>query len=65
MFFIEFIFGLLDSNGIFGFFNGFGVDWMICYDVYIKVLEFYFVDVGFDVEWKVIDVDMFWLVEEG
>lgn len=65
MFFTELIPGLLDSNGIFGFFNGLGADRMICYDVYTKVSELHLADAGLDVEWKVIDVDMSRLAEEG
>ncbi|KAK4205226.1 putative arginine N-methyltransferase [Triangularia verruculosa] len=65
MFFTELIPGLLDSNGIFGFFNGLGADRTICYDVYTKVSELHLADAGLDVEWKVIDVDMSRLAEEG
>ncbi|KAL2016532.1 hypothetical protein VTK56DRAFT_3426 [Thermocarpiscus australiensis] len=65
MFFTEFIPGLLDSHGIFGFFNGLGADRLICYDVYTKVVELHLADAGLDVEWKVIDVDMSQLAEAG
>lgn len=65
MFFTEFIPGLLDGEGIFGFFNGLGADRLICYDVYTKVSELHLADAGLDVEWKVIDVDMSKLAEAG
>ncbi|KAL2131670.1 hypothetical protein VTI74DRAFT_4766 [Chaetomium olivicolor] len=65
MFFTEFIPGLLDSQGRFGFFNGLGADRAICYDVYTKVSELHLADAGLDVEWKVIDVDMSHLAEAG
>ncbi|KAJ4296122.1 Arginine N-methyltransferase 2 [Collariella sp. IMI 366227] len=65
MFFTEFIPGLLDSQGKFGFFNGLGADRTICYDVYTKVSELHLADAGLDVEWKVIDVDMSHLAEAG
>ncbi|KAK0655694.1 S-adenosyl-L-methionine-dependent methyltransferase [Cercophora newfieldiana] len=64
-FFTEFIPGLLDSDGIFGFFNGLGADRQICYDVYTKVSEMHLADAGLDVEWKDIDVDMKALAEAG
>ncbi|KAL2259415.1 hypothetical protein VTK26DRAFT_6919 [Humicola hyalothermophila] len=65
MFFTDFIPALLDSDGIFGFFNGLGADRLICYDVYTKVAELHLADAGLDVEWKVIDVDMSKLAEAG
>ncbi|KAK4157849.1 hypothetical protein C8A00DRAFT_29234 [Chaetomidium leptoderma] len=65
MFFTEFIPGLLDSEGKFGFFNGLGADRSICYDVYTKVAELHLTDAGLDVDWKVIDVDMSHLAEAG
>ncbi|KAL2123151.1 hypothetical protein VTJ04DRAFT_3606 [Mycothermus thermophilus] len=65
MFFTEFIPGLLDPKGRFGFFNGLGADRQICYDVYTKVVELHLADAGLDVDWKVIDVDMSQLAEEG
>jgi protein arginine N-methyltransferase 2 len=65
MFFTEFIPGLLDGQGRFGFFNGLGADRLICYDVYTKVAELHLADAGMDVEWKVIDVDMSQLAEAG
>ncbi|KAM7208101.1 hypothetical protein V8F20_001647 [Naviculisporaceae sp. PSN 640] len=65
MFFTEFIPGLLDENGIFGFFNGLGADRKICYDIYTKVAEMHLADAGLDVDWKDIDVDMKELAEAG
>lgn len=38
-FFSEYVIGLLDSEGRFGFFNGLGADRKVCYDVYTKVSE--------------------------
>ncbi|KAK3335740.1 S-adenosyl-L-methionine-dependent methyltransferase [Cercophora scortea] len=65
MFFTEFIPGLLDREGIFGFFNGLGADRKICYDVYTKVAEMHLADAGLDVDFKEIDVDMKELAEAG
>lgn len=65
MFFTEFIPGLLDSQGIFGFFNGLGADRAICYDVYTRVSELHLADAGLDVEWQVIHVDMSELAKAG
>lgn len=65
MFFTEFIPGLLDENGIFGFFNGLGADRKICYDIYTKVAEMHLADAGLDVDWKEIGVDMKELAEAG
>lgn len=64
-FFTDFIPGLLDGQGIFGFFNGLGADRKICYDVYTKVSEMHLADAGLDVDWIVIDVDMTKLAEAG
>ncbi|KAK4034801.1 S-adenosyl-L-methionine-dependent methyltransferase [Parachaetomium inaequale] len=64
-FFTEFIPGLLDGEGRFGFFNGLGADRLICYDVYTKVAELHLTDAGLDVDWDVIDVDMSHLAEAG
>lgn len=63
LFFTEFIPGLLDGHGIFGFFNGLGADRQICYDVYTKVAELHLTDAGLDVEWQIVDVDMSQLAE--
>lgn len=64
-FFTEYIPGLLDQNGVFGFFNGLGADRRICYDVYTKVVELHLVDAGLDVAWQEIDVDLKGLEEAG
>jgi type IV protein arginine methyltransferase len=64
-FFTEYIPGLLDQNGIFGFFNGLGADRRVCYDVYTKVVEMHMADAGMDVEWTEIDVDLKGLEEAG
>ena len=65
MFFTEFVPGLLDQDGVFGFFNGLGADRQTCYDVYTKVVEVHLTDAGMDVDWKVLDVDMKNLAEHG
>ncbi|KAK0733955.1 S-adenosyl-L-methionine-dependent methyltransferase [Lasiosphaeria miniovina] len=65
LFFTDFIPGLLDSQGCFGFFNGLGGDRKICYDVYTKVAEMHLLDAGLDVDWKVIEVNMEELAEAG
>lgn len=36
-FFDEYVIALLDSDGLFGFYNGLGADRQVCYDVYTKV----------------------------
>lgn len=64
-FFTEYIPGLLDQEGVFGFFNGLGADRRICYDVYTKVVELHLVDAGLDVAWQAIDVDLKGLEEAG
>ncbi|KAH8676498.1 putative arginine N-methyltransferase 2 [Tricladium varicosporioides] len=62
-FFTEFVPGLLDEGGKFGFFNGLGADRRVCYDVYTKVVEFDLAEAGLDVEWTNIPVGK--LGEEG
>ena len=37
VFFQDYVIGLLDQNGLFGFYNGLGADRQVCYDVYTKV----------------------------
>lgn len=64
-FFTEYIPGLLESDGVFGFFNGLGADRQICYDVYTKVVELHLTDAGMDVEWQEVDVDLKGLEEAG
>jgi protein arginine N-methyltransferase 2 len=56
MFFTEFVPGLLDEGGRFGFFNGLGADRRVCYDVYVKVVEFDGLEAGLDVEWTDVEV---------
>lgn len=65
MFFTEFIPGLLDSEGRFGFFNGLGADRRICYDVYINVSEMHLAEAGLDVDWTDVPVDMDRMAEAG
>ncbi|WYZ34685.1 hypothetical protein EsH8_I_000961 [Colletotrichum jinshuiense] len=64
-FFTEYIPGLMDEQGRFGFFNGLGADRRICYDVYTKVVEMHMADAGLDIEWDELDVDMKGLEEAG
>lgn len=63
MFFTEYVVGLLDPEGKFGFFNGLGADRKVCYDVYCRVVELDLCDAGMDVEWA--DVPVEGLGEEG
>ncbi|KAI1761878.1 arginine N-methyltransferase 2 [Hypoxylon sp. FL1150] len=65
MFFTEYVPGLLEEEGRFGFFNGLGADRKICYDVYTQVVEMHLSDAGLDVDWQVLDVDMNDLKTEG
>ncbi|KAI1775580.1 arginine N-methyltransferase 2 [Hypoxylon cercidicola] len=65
MFFTEYVPGLLEEEGRFGFFNGLGADRKICYDVYTQVVEMHLSDAGMDVEWQELDVDMKELRTEG
>ncbi|KAL8736638.1 MAG: hypothetical protein Q9166_000004 [cf. Caloplaca sp. 2 TL-2023] len=55
-FFEDFIIGLLDDNGKWGYFNGLGADRQICYDVYGKVVELDLLEAGFEVEWMGVEV---------
>ncbi|TVY15855.1 Protein arginine N-methyltransferase 2, partial [Lachnellula arida] len=55
-FFSEFVPGLLDENGRFGFFNGLGADRRVCYDVYTRVAELDLSEAGLDVEWTDVPV---------
>ncbi|MCJ1273272.1 Arginine N-methyltransferase 2 [Puttea exsequens] len=61
-FFSDFLLGLLDDGGRWGFFNGLGADRQICYDVYAKVVEMDLFEAGFDTAWEMIEVPR---VEEG
>ncbi|ORY57486.1 arginine N-methyltransferase 2 [Pseudomassariella vexata] len=65
MFFTDYLLGLLEEDGRFGFFNGLGADRQICYDVYTKVVEMHLSDAGMDVEWLEMQVDMQGLEAEG
>ena len=56
LFFTEFVPGLLDGEGSFGFFNGLGADRRVCYDVYCKVVEMDALEAGMDVEWEDVEV---------
>ena len=56
-FFSDFVIGLLDDEGKWGFFNGLGADRQICYDVYTKVVEMDLFEAGFDTEWETISVE--------
>ncbi|KAI0144259.1 putative arginine N-methyltransferase [Xylariaceae sp. FL1272] len=64
-FFTDYVPGMLDEGGVFGFFHGLGADRKVCYDVYTKVVEMHLTDAGLDVEWKEFDVDMKGLGKEG
>lgn len=52
----EQVIGLLDTNGLWSFFNGMGADRQISYDVYQKVVEMDVFEAGFDVSWEDIPV---------
>lgn len=52
----EQVIGLLDPDGLWGFFNGMGADRQISYDVYQKVVEMDLFEAGFDVDWEDIPV---------
>ncbi|KAL8836232.1 MAG: hypothetical protein Q9170_003009 [Blastenia crenularia] len=55
-FFEDFVIGLLDDGGKWGFFNGMGADRQVCYDVYGKVVELDLFEAGFEVEWTGVQV---------
>lgn len=55
-FFSDWVLGLLDDGGRWGFFNGLGADRQICYDVYGKVVEMDLFEAGFDTEWETLQV---------
>ncbi|KAL8651722.1 MAG: hypothetical protein Q9210_003088 [Variospora velana] len=55
-FFEDFVIGLLDEGGKWGFFNGLGADRQVCYDVYAKVVELDLFEAGFEVEWTSLEV---------
>ena len=55
-FFSEYVIGLLDEYGRWGFFNGLGADRQICYDVCKAVCEMDLFEAGYDVEWQTLKV---------
>lgn len=55
-FFTEYVIGLLDPEGRFGFFNGLGADRQVCYDVYTRVVEMDLFDAGMDTEFEDIRI---------
>ncbi|KAK7509884.1 arginine N-methyltransferase-like protein [Phyllosticta citriasiana] len=55
-FFSEYVIGLLEPEGRFGFFNGLGADRKVCYDVYTKIVEMDLFEAGFDTEWEEIPI---------
>lgn len=55
-FFTEYVIGLLDPEGCFGFFNGLGADRQVCYDVYTRVVEMDLFDAGMDTEFEDIHI---------
>ncbi|KAL9004550.1 MAG: hypothetical protein Q9188_002644 [Gyalolechia gomerana] len=55
-FFQDFVIGLLDDGGRWGFFNGLGADRQVCYDVYAKVVELDLFEAGFEVQWTAVEV---------
>ena len=57
LFFTEYVVGLLDPEGRFGFFNGLGADRRVCYDVYCRIAELDLCDAGMDVEWTTVPVE--------
>lgn len=57
LFFTEYVVGLLDPEGRFGFFNGLGADRRVCYDVYTKVVELDLCDAGLDVAWEEVKTE--------
>lgn len=65
LFFTEYVPGLLDGEGRFGFFNGLGADRRVCYDVYTRVSELDLCDAGMDVEWTDVDVPVEGMEKEG
>lgn len=55
-FFSEYVIGLLDPDGRFGFFNGLGADRQVCYDVYTKIVEMDLFEAGLDTDWEDIAI---------
>ncbi|KAK6435222.1 Arginine N-methyltransferase 2 [Oleoguttula sp. CCFEE 5521] len=56
IFFQDYVIGLLDSDGLFGFYNGLGADRQVCYDVYTRIVEMDLFNCGLDTEWLDIKV---------
>ncbi|KAL6714588.1 Arginine N-methyltransferase 2 [Lecanora helva] len=54
--FSDYLIGLLDDGGKWGFFNGLGADRQICYDVYAKVVEMDLFEAGFDTNFETITI---------
>ena len=75
-FFSNFLIGILDEGGKWGFFNGLGADRQVCYDVYCKVIEMDLFEAGFDTIWETLEVEdmgkeewegvkrRYWMLEE-
>ena len=55
-FFSDFLIGILDEGGKWGFFNGLGADRQVCYDVYCKLVEMDLSEAGYDVTWEALEV---------
>lgn len=56
IFFQDYVIALLDSKGLFGFYNGLGADRQVCYDVYTRIVEIDLFEAGMDTEWIDIQV---------
>ncbi|MCJ1369635.1 Arginine N-methyltransferase 2 [Loxospora ochrophaea] len=55
-FFSDYVVGLLEDDGKWGFFHGLGADRQICYDIYSIIAEMDLCEAGYDVEWKTVKV---------
>lgn len=55
-FFQDYVIALMDSKGLFGFYNGLGADRQVCYDVYTRIVEIDLFEAGLDTEWIDIQV---------
>lgn len=55
-FFSEYVIGLLDDGGKWGFFHGLGADRQVCYDVYTTVLGMDLLEAGYDVDWETLTI---------
>ncbi|PBP19460.1 hypothetical protein BUE80_DR009646 [Diplocarpon rosae] len=65
LFFTEFLPGLMDGEGRFGWFNGLGADRRVCHDVYCKVVEMDLMEAGCDVDWTDVEVPVDEMGGEG